>query len=301
MRICIIRPGALGDTLLTLPVIQAIRERYAASQITFVGKAAFFPLLQASGLVTETMDYEDARWSELFSPRGIRHPVLQTLLRDCQLVICWLRDQDGGIEHNLRNATEGRIIVAPGRPQEGTGIHISDYLANIISVTPEKEPRLKLNYPDHMKGYDYKTYFAIHPGSGGARKCWPIENYAEVIRWLWQRDIPVLALAGPADEGRLNALWRLLPPPSPARLHILENAPLLQVAYALQQCRGYLGNDSGITHLAALLGIPTVALFIASDPTIWRPRGSSVQAILLQDIGLSSVSTILSMLQTLCG
>ncbi len=103
---------------------------------------------------------------------------------------------------------------------------------------------------------------AIHPGSGGARKCWPVECFAEVIKRLWQRDYAVLLLAGPADSARLHAIQQLLPsPPSSDLFTILENAPLLQVAQQLSSCACYLGNDSGITHLAALLGLPTLALF----------------------------------------
>src|SRR5205085_8201608 len=62
-------------------------------------------------------------------------------------------------------------------------------------------------------------------------------------------------------------------------LTVLENAPLLEVAHRLQECRGYLGNDSGITHLAAMLGVPTLALFGPSDPLTWRPLGPSVIVI----------------------
>ena len=62
-------------------------------------------------------------------------------------------------------------------------------------------------------------------------------------------------------------------------LKILENVPLLEVAEHLQQCEGYLGNDSGITHLAAMLGVPTLALFGPTDPLIWRPLGPSVRVI----------------------
>jgi heptosyltransferase-3 len=118
---------------------------------------------------------------------------------------------------------------------------------------------------------------ALHPGSGGARKCWPVSHFATVIQALWRRQIPVLLLSGSADHERLRDLQALLPPPpQPSLLTTLVEAPLLEVARRLQQCRGYVGNDSGITHLAALLGLPTIAIFGASDPAIWRPPGPAV-------------------------
>jgi ADP-heptose:LPS heptosyltransferase len=121
---------------------------------------------------------------------------------------------------------------------------------------------------------------AIHPGSGGAQKCWPISSFAAIIKYLWQQSYPVLLLAGPADHKRVAELHKLLPsPPQAYMLHRLIDAPLLEVAQYLQQCRCYLGNDSGITHLAAMLGIPTIALFGPSDPAVWRPPGPSVDVI----------------------
>ncbi len=97
---------------------------------------------------------------------------------------------------------------------------------------------------------------------------------------LWQRNIAVLLLAGPADHERLTTLLNHLPsPPLPTLLKILVDAPLLEVAQHLQQCRGYLGNDSGITHLAGMLGVPTIALFGPSDPLIWQPPGPAVKVL----------------------
>jgi ADP-heptose:LPS heptosyltransferase len=121
---------------------------------------------------------------------------------------------------------------------------------------------------------------AIHPGSGGAAKCWPVENFAEVIERLWQQNRPVLLLTGPADNDRLESiLGQLSPAPKPELVQVLANKPLLEVAHHLQACWGYLGNDAGITHLAAILGVPTVAIFGPSDPAVWRPVGPCVKVI----------------------
>ena len=87
-------------------------------------------------------------------------------------------------------------------------------------------------------------------------------------------------LAGPADTECVRNLLNLAPSPAvPEMLKILTNAPLLEVARQLQQCRCYLGIDSGITHLAALRGVPAVAIFGPSDPVVWRPVGPSVKVI----------------------
>ena len=75
-------------------------------------------------------------------------------------------------------------------------------------------------------------------------------------------------------------------------LTTLLDAPLLEVAWHLQHCDAYLGNDSGITHLAVLLGVPTVALFGPSDPVVWQPQGRAVSVLYeptLEDIQVERV------------
>ena len=125
-----------------------------------------------------------------------------------------------------------------------------------------------------------KHFVAIHPGSGAAEKCWPISHFAEVIKRLWEQGHSVLLLSGPADIERMHDLLKHLSyPPISEMFKLLTNAPLLDVAHQLQHCRCYLGNDSGITHLAAMLGIPTIAIFGPTDPQVWRPVGPCVKVI----------------------
>ena len=88
------------------------------------------------------------------------------------------------------------------------------------------------------------------------------------------------ALPSEAGRNRVHELReQLSSPPTPEMLKLLTNAPLLEVARQLQQCRGYLGNDSGITHLAAMLAVPTIAIFGPTDPAIWRPVGLFVKVL----------------------
>jgi len=288
LHILIIRPGAIGDTLLTFPVIQALRAQYDDPRIIFVGNAAVLPLALAFGLVEEVADYGDLRWSELFSAEGIHTPELRKQLQQTELAICWLRDPDGMVEHNLRLAGVKRVIIAPGRPPEGRRIHVVDYLAETVAV---RGVRWNLVYRVHVRepillarGRDksdpYDRYIAIHPGSGGAQKCWPAASFVTVIEHLWHRGYSILLLAGPADHERVSCIQSSLSSPPKARmLDVLIDAPLVVVAEHLQQCSCYLGNDSGITHLAAMLGIPTITLFGPSDPAMWRPLGPHVEVI----------------------
>ena len=291
-HILVIRPGAIGDVLLTFPILKLLKEHYTNAHIRLVSNAQVLPLALAFGVSEEVFDFQGIQWSELFAANGICTPTTRELLGQTDLAICWLRDPDGIIEHNLRAAGVKRLIIAPGRPPEGERIYIIDYLAHTVGlqnvgaqfISPST---LWLTRPDCKE--TLKQYIAIHPGSGGEQKCWPISSFAAVIKRLWQQNHPVLLLEGSADTERLHDLLQLLSsPPTSEILKVLTNAPLLEVARHLRQCKLYLGNDSGITHLAAMLGVPTVAIFGPSDPAVWRPVGPSV--IVIRERTLEDVS-----------
>jgi heptosyltransferase-3 len=282
--ILVIRPGAIGDALLTFPVLKALREHYDGMRITLVSNAQVLPLALAFGVAEQAFDFQDIQWSELFSSTGIRASTMLDLLEQTELAICWMRDPDGIIEHNLKMSGIKHSIIAPGRPSTGEHLHIVDYLARTIGlsivgarfIAPSSFQAVNPSSKDTAT----KRFVAIHPGSGAVEKCWPTSRFAEVIERLWEQNHPVLLLAGPADTECVDdVLKQLSLPLKPEMFKMLTHAPLLEVARNLQECRCYLGNDSGITHLAAMLGVPTVAIFGPTDPAIWQPVGPFVKVL----------------------
>ena len=117
----------------------------------------------------------------------------------------------------------------------------------------------------------------VHPGSGSMAKRWPVENFATLIETLetqrWARTIVVTGYAEEDIEARLKVL---LPHAKPL---IAANWPLLPTMALIGQATVFIGHDSGLTHLAAALGRPTVALFGPTDPEIWGPRGGHVTVV----------------------
>ena len=172
------------------------------------------------------------------------------------MAICWLRDVEGIVEHNLRVVGIRQIVIAPGRPLEGERVHIVDYLAKTVGVEVHTYVYHDLwgkpgTAGDHKGlphtsappsplqdwGKQLDECVTIHPGSGGAQKCWPIESFACVIERLWERSSAVLLLAGPAEAEPLAYLrQRLVAPPVVDR--VLFNAPLLEVARRVAQVYG---------------------------------------------------------------
>jgi ADP-heptose:LPS heptosyltransferase len=283
-RVLVIRPGALGDALLTFPVIQALRRRYVIEkseiEVTLVSHPAIRELARTWGVAERTDDYSAVIWSELFSSTGIRSPRLREELAQIDLAVCWLRDGEGVVERNLRLAGCREVVIAPGRPAEETHKHIVRYLGQTLGLEVDERAQFTLASgltPYRQEQNEERRVVAIHPGSGGARKCWPLEKFARVIDELRRREIPVLLLSGPAEQERFEQLSGLLG--QAKGLRMLENAPLLEVCQELQRCCCYLGNDAGMTHLAALLGMPTLALFGPSDSRMWRPVGERVSVM----------------------
>ncbi len=298
MRILLIRPGAIGDSLLAFPIMQALRTQQRAVHITFVSNGAVLPLAQAFQLADEVFDYGHPLWSELFLPPDRYSLRFRTLLEQTDRVICWLHDDDGIVVQGLQALGIKHITVAPGRPAPGVRLYIVDYLSQTIGMqaTPvwvtSMSPAVAKDAP-----------IAIHPGSGGTQKCWPLSSFITVIETLLQRSLPVLLLGGPADHVRMQEIQQHMrqvgetPTKNDALFSTLLDAPLITVAEHLQRCRGYLGNDSGITHLAAMLSIPTIALFGPSDPAVWHPIGSHVHILHEPDLPDMSPDTVMRALE----
>ena len=111
----------------------------------------------------------------------------------------------------------------------------------------------------------------MHRLSSGAAKRWPVRNFLGVARAL---DVPVLWLLGPAERESAEVQRALHAEP-----HVVDSPSLSELAGVLAQCAGYVGNDSGVSHLAAAVGAPTVAVFGPTDPAVWAPRGERVAAV----------------------
>lgn len=293
MNILVLRPGAIGDALLAFPTLHALRAKYGAKRITFVSNANVLPLVQAWKLADDVSDFEQTLWSELFSTTGIRDAGLRELLAATDIAICWLGDPDHLVEGNLRQVGIKKIIVAPGRPPENSFAHVAEYLASTVKISA-KQVR---SWHPILPGAKAERAIAIHPGSGGERKNWPIASFAEIIKTLWQENCSVLLLAGPAEEQKLAYLQRHLKPPR-GLYRTLVNAPLLEIVQQIRHCQGYLGNDSGITHLAAMLGVPTVAIFGPGSRTSnWEPLGKHVGIIQQPDLNYLTPFVVMAIIR----
>jgi heptosyltransferase-3 len=296
MNIVAIRPAPLGDSLLVFPILSALRAKYNNPHITFLGSPAVLPLAKEWGLADEAINPADVQWHELVSLAGIRSPALRDLLLHADLVICWLDDSDGWVKNALLAIGVKNFIIAPEREALNCSKHIVGQLAEPLDLPPLGTEFVAP--PGKSKGFcSYNTPIAIHPGSSDEGRRWPAASFAAVINQLLRLQQPVLLLAGPSEAEVLKEVQkRLSYSPKAGLLTVLQNAPLLEVAQRLLKCKSFLGNDSGISHLAGMLGIPTLVLFGWSNPLTKHPVGPFVETLRAQPMKRLSVDRVLKSL-----
>jgi ADP-heptose:LPS heptosyltransferase len=298
-KIVVFRPGALGDTLLALPALAALRRAFAGCWLCAIGNAPALALAREAGLIDEALPFDDLRWADLFSAAGMRSAEARQTLAGARLAVLWLRDSDGLAARNLRALGIPQVVSAPGRPPEGARIHAADYLLGTLAPLLGDEPAsmpaaMPLLEPSAAarawaeeewtrRGLGDAPVLLLHPGSGGRAKCWPPERFAELAGRFMANGWRALVIEGPADASAAAALLASLAAP---RAELLAGLTLPQLAALLAHSqRGgpaalYVGNDSGVSHLSALLGVPTLALFGPTAPAIWAPRGPRARVVL---------------------
>jgi heptosyltransferase-2 len=287
IRILVLRGGAIGDFIVTLPVLQKLRDRWPQAHIELVGYPHVAILARAAGLVNHVESLDKAEIARFFAARPTFTAAQCDYLRAFHFVVSYLHDPDGVVRANLTAAGARQVLY--GSPLITTGHAIEALLKPLetfaLYAEGVEQPRLALATEQLAWGRDWlaarglagREILAIHPGSGSPRKNWPVENFIALAQQLPHGIAPLLVL-GEADEELVAPLMRTLPD-APR----LAGCTLLEVASVLANCAAYLGNDSGITHLAAALGVPVVALFGPSNPEHWAPRGPRVTLLQAPD------------------
>lgn len=279
-RILVFRGGAIGDVILALPAVGALRWAFPKARIEVVGDPGRLCLALHAGYADAVVDADDLEVHRLFSRQYRESRRLLSCLRGCDLILSYAPAPNPVFIDNVRRYCSGEVVAWPAHP--GDAVHAADHLLQpvlrFLDTVPPAEPRV---FPgtEHRRaagrfwrsaGLPEQGVLAIHPGSGGPHKLWPREGWQQVLGWAAKRGVPGILIRGPAElehgPGRM--------PEGPGRgWKTLSNVPLLELAAILEKCATFAGHDSGITHLAAAVGTPTLALFGPTDPRVWGPRG----------------------------
>lgn len=253
-----IRPGATGDFIVSLPALEALKADYyevwaAAPNVPLARFADRARSIASTGL----------------DRLGVTDPPARLIedLRGFDSIVSWYGANRPEFR-DLAGALGLPFTFFSALPAEGAAVHATDFYLEqartIAACECDGIPRIPCDAPRHGCA-------VIHPFSGSAKKNWPLEKFQGLARRL-ERVMPVRWCAGPEDPPLEDLLAASLPGAQVVRMD-----DLYDLARWLAGARLYIGNDSGITHLAAAAGAPVLALFGPTDPAVWAPRGPNVR------------------------
>ena len=275
-RILVIRGGAIGDFILTLPVLAALRDRFPRADIEVLGYPRVASLALTGNLAKAVHAIESPGLASFFARGGSFDLEWHEFFGQFTIVISYLFDPDGIFETNVKSCGPRQFIAAQHRPDEAKSIHASDVFLKPLEQLAifNGDPVARLELPGLGKR---ESWLALHPGSGSEGKNWPEQNWRKlVVHLLDHSRLNLLLVGGEAEGAQLQRLAKDL---LAERVKVAQHVPLHELALRLAKCSGYVGHDSGVTHLASALGLPTLVLWGKSDEKIWRPLGEKVRVL----------------------
>jgi heptosyltransferase-3 len=288
-HILVVHPGSLGDTILALPVLAALKEHYRPAWLHLIGHPALSDVLPGRSVVDGMGSIEGLEYQELLSGAGCMSSGTIRFYQQFALVVIWAADHDGSVQAALDSLGIPQVIVRSPRLQRTSYQHATERFRETLAglLPSESLPETGLTPTENDResgarwlldhGIDPETdrVVAAHAGSGRLSKCWPPVHVAAVIQGLLEEGLKVVLIEGPADAEATRAVTGQVPSALPR----LQAASLSLVLAVLGRCGGFLGNDSGVTQMATALGLPTVAVFGPTDPGIWGYRGKRLVAV----------------------
>lgn len=273
-RVLVIRGGAIGDFILTLPALKLLRENIAGAHIEVLGYPGIMDLAITAGLADAVRSLEHRTMSPLFAKNATLDEEVIRYFNSFNLVISYLYDPDGlfraSMEHiGVKTFIEASHRVSPGagsaaaqlaRPLEKLAMYLEDPAPVILPHRPQSD------------------VIAIHPGSGSLSKNWPLDRWVDLgrrIKTAWP-SATLNVITGEAEQERgITAAWHAAA--EGLNFRHLDSPPLSDLASHLSECSAFIGHDSGISHLAAACGVPCLLFFGPTDPAIWAPQNLGVQ------------------------
>jgi len=283
--VLIIHPGTLGDVLLALSAIRALRAAFYDHEIGLIAGTEPARVLHACKEIDASFSLESQALTGLLAGSESITPVIRSWLDRCGLVIGWMSDPNQRLSVVLHDIGVPRVIIRS--PSICSATHQGDrFLETIQSVVQSQADSRKLRLPDgiieqaksrlvRMGIAENQPLMLLHPGSGSRHKCSDPSLFGRIVEWCGQRGITPLVVGGPADDEMMGKLLTACV----QRPLVLQHLDLLSIAGVLVHSALFIGHDSGLTHLAAALRVPTIALFGPTNPQRWAPRGSNAMIL----------------------
>jgi len=299
-RILVIRGGAIGDFILTLPALKALRDARPRAHMEILGYKHIAVLAENRFYAQAVRSIEYGLLARFFARNSELPAELADYFASFDLIVSYLYDPDQIFETNLRRCGVENLICGPARIVEAAG-HAARQLArpieqlgiNVVDLSerifPSKEDR---EFAREFLASMPRPIIAIHPGSGSHEKNWPVENWIGLFSQAdgFAQLERLLVISGEADQAQTEQLrleW------ANRGVRFARNLPLPRLAAVLESAM-FIGHDSGISHLAAAVGANCILLFGRTDPDVWAPKNDNVQILCvpnakLTDLGIDVV------------
>ncbi len=256
MRTVVFHMGGVGDFLLSCPAMACLAGE---GPVEVVGNPERIAIAVEAGVAEKAHDHYAVGFESVFSEPNDR---FRSFISKFDRAVVWMND-DGCIAEAMRSCGVRDVAVFAGIPPGDWQSNAADYFLSCLGFETGGLFRL----PD--KGVRNPKRAVVHPGSGGEKKNWPLERFEAVAAALESEGFSVDWCLGPAEEGiSLTVASK-----------VLRFERIVDLAEHLQSVGVYVGNDSGITHLAAVCGCRTLAIFGATNPGVWAPLGDNVRVV----------------------
>ena len=283
-KILVLRGGALGDFIVTLPALALLRQRWPSAHIELVGNATAATLGLDAGLLNRIHSQHESRWTALYAPPPLP-PVLAHALASFDLVLNFWPDPQHDLAAHFPVRSDQIFLSGTALPSLAPAA--AHYCAPLraLGLSPDTT-WFHLATPATAA-----RLIAVHPGSGSPLKNWPLSRWVELCTWLRAtRHAELLLITGEADSAAASALAGF-----GTAAHQL---PLRSLVAHLSNARFFLGHDSGISHLAAACSLPSLLLFGPTDPAMWAPPAPHVRVLHhgapLDSLNLAAVQSAVS-------
>ena len=312
LRGVILQPGAIGDCVLTLPLAEFMKDCLELGGVDILGHTDYIGILPGRTCVDGVRSIDSVDLHRLFAETDtfdlVDGDALISVFGGYAWIVTFLGEPGSNFEQNLiftaNCSRSAEVITLSVKPSKESSAHITDfYIQQFVAqsglslepwLVQKTKSLIKATKADINRGKElldeinvdfYEKIVVIQPGSGGSHKCCHLDNFLVVAEELVSKDIKVIFLLGPAELEQFSGATPavLLRKIEAAGAKCLTDLSLTQVLDLLSCADAFLGNDSGITHLAAALGVKTIAVFGPTNPDVYSPIGPAVTVVASSD------------------
>ncbi len=274
-KVLVWHQGALGDLILSLPALYAIRRHCGGAAVHIICRGDMSDIIVENNLAEEVTSNEKGIFGRLFEDPGGDSPDLEAFLGGFDGAFVFMRNRHDAFMDNV-----GRHIPwchhISTFPPPGLRMHVPRYQLEQLSDMgiDNDETFPVLNAGRETSFPEGPPIIAVHPGSGGRKKCWPLRRYMRLMEELHRKGaVSFVVILGPAEEnGEYETLEKFITEKGLC-VEIIRDMPVSGIARVLKKAAFFIGNDSGIAHLASALGTPALVIFGPTDHEVWKPAG----------------------------